>query len=33
MMKVSKYKTRLNVDESRMKFGIYYKETYDPIAL
>ena len=30
--KVKKYKARLNVDVSRMRYGVDYEETYAPVA-
>jgi hypothetical protein len=30
--KVKKWKARLNIDESRMKKGVHFKETYTPVA-
>ena len=29
---IKKYKARLNIDGSRMKYGVHYHETYSPVA-
>jgi hypothetical protein len=30
--KVKKWKARLNIDGSRMKYGVHYDQTYAPVA-
>jgi hypothetical protein len=30
--RIKKYKARLNIDGSRMKYGEHYNKTYSPVA-